>query len=683
MCGILGALAVDRTDAVDTMVLRRMLGALRHRGPDEFGTYLFGEDTIRVGLGCARLSIIDLPGGQQPIANEDGSLWIVFNGEIYNHPELRRDLEQRGHRFRTRSDTEVIVHLFEEHGPNCVRHLNGQFAFAIWSERTKQLFLARDRCGVRPLFYTRLNGILVFASEIKAICCFPGFRPEMDPLSLAQVFTYWSPLSPGSAFSGIHSLPPGCTLTADSAGNDRLSSYWRLEFPARGKERFRNEGEALEVLRETLSDAVQLRLRSDVPVGAYVSGGLDSTVAAALIHGLDRNSLETFSISFTDPGFDEAEHQQRVARFLGTKHHQITTSPSDIGGVFPAVMWHAETPVLRTAPAPLFLLSARVRERGFKVVLTGEGADEFLGGYDIFKEMSIRRFWAREPQSKARPALLERLYPDVRRLRAAGAEYRARFFSQGLGDVASPTYSHSLRWRHTGRLRTLLSPAVHRAVESDMEAAADEDSFFSGCVQTGLPDGFAEWSSLAQAQYLESTIFLSEYLLSSQGDRMSMAHSVEGRYPFLDHRLIEFTCDLAPALKLHGLREKRILKKMATGLIPPEIVNRIKRPYRAPIRDCFFPGGQALEWVDEVVGRRAIENAGLFDPDAVAGLIAKAARTRILGEMDSMALVGVLSAQMLHRLFVDRFAPPDPVDGRDNVLTIIRGIAPRQTEGCP
>ena len=449
MCGIIGIFNRTSGSEPSESQLRRMLAMISHRGPDEFGIYLDGP----VGLGNARLSIIDLSGGQQPIANEDGTLWVVFNGEIFNYVELRADLEALGHRFSTRSDTEVLVHLFEEYGPQCLSRLNGQFAFAIWNTRDESIFLARDRLGVRPLFYTTCDGDLIFGSEIKAILADSRVCGEIDPMTLDQIFTFWSPLSPRTIFKGIMELPPGHYLT--SRRNEfTVRSYWEINFPDTGKPvlvQSLSSEECLSEFYEILVNAAQIRLRSDVPVGAYLSGGLDSSLIASIIRNHSSNRLHTFSIAFNDTNFDESIYQRQVANFLGTDHQVVEATHADIGRVFPEVVWHTETPLMRTSPAPMFMLSKLVRESGYKVVLTGEGADEFLAGYDIFKEAKVRRFWARQPQSKMRPRLFQRLYPEISGLGLNNPAMLAAFFQGALKDLHLPYYSHTIRWRNNRR----------------------------------------------------------------------------------------------------------------------------------------------------------------------------------------------------------------------------------------
>ena len=325
-------------------------------------------------------------------------------------------------------------------------------------------------------------------------------------------------------------------------------------------------------------DAARIRLRADVPVGAYLSGGLDSSVTAAIIRKYASNKLDTFSIAFEDLEFDESPFQQQMADMLDTNHQVVYCTSADVGRVFPDVVWHTETPILRTSPAPMFMLSKLVQDHNYKVVLTGEGADEILAGYNIFKETKVRRFWARNPDSQVRPLLLRRLYPYISGLSDSQGAYLTAFFGKGLSDTDSPYYSHAIRWSNTARIRRFLlrnQPGPQKGHDWDQASVP-------------LPPYFETWSPLAQAQYLEMSVFLSQYLLSSQGDRMLMAHSVEGRFPFLDHRVVEFCNSLPPRMKLRGLTEKWLLKQFGRQLVPTDIWQRPKQPYRAPIHRSFF-----------------------------------------------------------------------------------------------
>lgn len=649
MCGIVGVCDLGGAPPADEATLRRMLGTIHHRGPDEFGIYL----DQHVGLGNARLSIIDLNTGQQPIANEDESLWIVFNGEVFNHPELRRQLEARGHRFSTTSDTEVVLHAYEEFGPGCLSRFNGQFAIAIWDTRRRTLFLARDRLGVRPLYYTQAGGALVFGSEIKAVLAAPGVTADPDPLALDQIFTFWSTLSPRTFFRGILELPPGHFMLVED-GRTTVERYWEMTFPDDGDVPRRPTRDYAEELRDLLVDAARIRLRADVPVGAYLSGGLDSSTVTAIVRSQTTNPLETFSIAFTDGDYDESGFQLTMAEALGTEHHVVRATYRDIGAVFPEVVWHAETPLMRTAPAPMFLLSGLVRENRFKVVLSGEGADELFAGYDLFREAKIRRFWAEQPDSTCRPALFDRVYPWKP---GSSSDFVKAFFGLGLTEVDARDYSHALRWRTTARAKRFFSEDVRRA-------AADGDH-----LAPAYPKGFDAWGHLQQAQYLETTILLSQYLLSSQGDRMAMAHSVEGRFPFLDHRVVEFADRLPAAVKLNGLTEKFLLKQVSREWLPAAISDRPKQPYRAPIHRAFFndsPPG----YVEELLSRPAIEQTGYFNPNAVDQLVAKLGRGMPLGETDDMALAGIISTQLVHRQFVSGPRTSPPLGEGDDVKVV-------------
>lgn len=656
MCGIAGMFDRSGREAAQEAALRQMLALLRHRGPDEFGILLDGE----TGLGNARLSIIDLSGGSQPIANEDHSLWIVFNGEIFNYLELRSELEARGHCFRTSSDTEVILHLYEEYGPDCLSRMNGQFAIAIWDTNRRRLFLARDRLGIRPLFYTLAANKLLFASEIKAILADRRVRAELQPVVIEQIFRFWTPLGPETPFRGIFQLPPGHFLLVDR-DSLQVKKYWENRFPTEGD--FQSNGSAsppieplAEELRSLLIDACRIRLRADVPVGAYLSGGLDSSTIASIVRRHTSNRLVTFSIAFTDKDFDESQFQQQMAVHLGTDHHVIRATHEDIGAAFPQVIWHTEAPIMRTAPAPMFLLSKLVRDYGFKVVLTGEGADEFLAGYDIFKEDKIRRFWAQQPQSQSRPLLLTKLYPDIVGLARTNFDFLAAFFRQGLTDLDSPWYSHAVRWHNNGRTLRFFDESVLQANDS---------SYFRRATDA-LPPDFKMWTPLARAQYLESTLFLSQYLLSSQGDRMGMAHSIEGRFPFLDYRVVEFCNQLPARLKLRCLNEKYLLKKAAEPLVPEFIRQRPKRPYRAPVHRSLFNSSTA-DYIGELLSPVSLQASGLFKPRAVEQLVKKIKAGATIGETDEMALAGIVSTQLLHHLFVKKFLRPAPLSQEQRV----------------
>jgi asparagine synthase (glutamine-hydrolysing) len=390
-----------------------------------------------------------------------------------------------------------------------------------------------------------------------------------------------------------------------------------------------------------------------VPVGAYLSGGLDSTVNAALVQQCTSAALRTFSITFDSPEFDETAYQRQVVDALGTEHQAIRCTRQDIGQIFPEVIWHTEQPILRTAPAPLFLLSELVHDGGYKVVLTGEGADEMFGGYDIFKEAKVRRFWAAEPESAFRALLLGRLYPYLPNMRAQSLAYHKAFFHVRSEDLDNPMFSHLPRWEMTSRLKTFCT--------AELQAAMREHDVYADCLAM-LPAEFAAWPPFCQSQFLETTTLLPGYILSSQGDRMAMAHGVEGRYPFLDHRVAEFAARVPPRLKMKGLCEKYILKRATRHIVPEAVARRTKQPYRAPDAESFFgPGGSASsvpEYVETLLSPRRIEEDGLFQPEAVERLVEKARRGNAIGFKDNMAMVGILSTQLVVEQFVRNFTPP-------------------------
>ncbi|HST07002.1 MAG TPA: asparagine synthase (glutamine-hydrolyzing), partial [Gemmatimonadaceae bacterium] len=536
----------------------------------------------------------------------------------------------------TRSDTEVLLHLYEDEGPDCLHRLNGQWAFALWDKTARRLLLARDRLGILPLFYTITESGLLFASEIKALLCHPSVPRRIDLGGLDQIFTYWCNVGSRTAFQGIRELPPGCWLTVQD-GEITVRRYWSPDFSTadgHSREEYREQ------LLQLLTDAVRLRLRSDVPVGVYLSGGLDSTITAALVkHRCSDESLRTFSIGFSDPDYDETSYQLEASRFLGTDHCGMACTTADIGRVFPEVVWHAEKPVLRTGPAALLLLSKFARERGCKVVMSGEGADEMFGGYDIFKETKVRRFCAAQPASTLRPKLLGRLYPYIPQIQAQPGVYLGRYFQAEPNELGDPFFSHGPRWRLTAGIKTFLTRDAHSGTTTNGYSDVASD----------LPPGFSRWDWLARAQYLETTILLPGYILSSQGDRVAMAHGVEGRFPFLDHRVVEFAAALPPRFKLSALREKYLLNWSTRGVIPPSISQRPKQPYRAPETDSFF--ATRLDYAEELLRPERLREDGIFQPAAVELLVKKVKSGRAVSTRDNMAVTGIVSTQ----LWIDQF----------------------------
>lgn len=635
MCGIAGSLHLGGASARQEL-LGQMIGTIRYRGPDDVGIYSNGP----VGLAHARLSIIDLAGGHQPMSIAKDTLWITFNGEIFNYVELREDLIKKGHRFTSNSDTEVLLHLYQEEGEGCVERLNGQWAFAIWDSSTRKLFLSRDRFGVRPLYYTQSGDTFLFASEIKALLAWPAVERTIDLAALDQIFTFWVTVPPRTAFKGIKQLPPGHSMIIQD-GRIAIYPYWTLDLAPRGSVNGRSEEALAEELLTLLQDATEIRLRSDVPVGAYLSGGIDSAIITALVGNRVGDRLRTFSVGFEDNEFDESAYQREASSFFGTSHSDIRCRHMDIAHVFPDVIWHTEQPVVRTAPAPMYMLSKLVHESGFKVVLTGEGADELLGGYDVFKETKIREFWSRRPGSSWRPLLLKRLYPYMNNMQRQSIDYLKHFFHVTEQDVKSPFFSHLPRWAMTAKSKLFFSEATQAELGSydSMNALLGE-----------LPERYAFWPPFSRAEFLEAQYLLPGYILSSQGDRMAMAHAVEGRYPFLDHRVVEFASKLPLNLKMKGLDQKFLLKQAVKGRIPETIRTRHKQPYRAPDGRSFF--GHKSGYVDDTLSPARIKNDGIFDPKATGILVKKFQSGRETGMKDNMALIGILSTTLLIDQFV-------------------------------
>ena len=637
MCGIAGILNPG-SNAEE--LVTRMISTLQHRGPDEAGVYVDSG----VALGHCRLSIVGLDNGGQPIENEDGTLWIVYNGEVFNYPELKEELLEKGHLFRTGTDTEVLLHLYEEHGRECLNLVNGQFAFAIWDTVKKELFLARDRVGVRPLYYYQSGNRFLFASEIKAIFADPSVPREIDPVSLHQIFTFWTTLTPRTSFKEIHELPAGHYQVVKDGVITEQQPFWEIPY-YRPEQRYAGScADAAEELRALLIDAVRVRLRADVQVGAYLSGGLDSSIITSLISRHFNNRLRTFSLRFQEAEFDESSYQRELVKSLGTDHSELLIGNCDIREQFPLVIRQCEKPLLRTAPVPMFLLSKMVRAHRFKVVLTGEGADEVFGGYDIFKEGKIREFWHKFPDSLRRPLLLQRLHPYIFKDPARSRMILQQFYAVGAKDLLDPFFSHRIRWKNTGKNQLFFSDQLLSRVADGYSAERE--------LLERLPRGFQARDSLSKAQFLEMDIFLTNYLLSSQGDRVAMGNSLELRLPFLDHRVMDFAARLPSSWKIRGLNEKYLLKRAFGKILPDSIVSRPKQPYRAPIREVFFSGGGGYQ--EELLSEESLRKTGYFNPAKTRKLVDK---YRLSGqftasETENMALVGIISTELLHYHFI-------------------------------
>jgi asparagine synthase (glutamine-hydrolysing) len=581
VCGIVGCFDFQGRH-VEPEVLARMTATLIHRGPDASG--FFAEDGI--ALGFRRLSIIDLTTGDQPLRSEDGNLVLVCNGEIFNYRQLVLELEAKGHRFRSRSDVEVLLHLYEEHGWDLLHRLNGQFSFALYDRSRRQLLLARDPLGINPLFYTVKDGFLLFSSEIKALLAHPKVSREVDLAGLDQVLSFPGLVPPRTMFRGVHCLEAGHFLSADISGT-RIQEYWDLIYPEIGEPmEAREEAFYVEQLREHLAEAVRVRLLADTPVGFYLSGGLDSSLIGALIHQASPEPRHSFSVTFPEDSISEARFQRLMAQRLGSRHHEIEFSWTQIRDRLQDLVYHSECPVKETYNVCALALSETARQAGVPVILAGQGADELFGGYPgyRFDQQRLRPAQSDDLDSLLEDEIRERLWgiPDL--------FYEIEFLP--LRDVKKVLYAPDL--------------------------AADLARFESTNFPLVKGDRLCRRHPIHQRSYLDVKLRLSEHLLSEHGDRMTLARSVEGRYPFLDPGVVDLVRKIPPELKVRKSVEKYILKQAAMGLLPPEVVTREKFGFRAPGTPYLLQ--QDSEWIEDMLSYERIKAQGYFNPDTVEKL---------------------------------------------------------------
>jgi asparagine synthase (glutamine-hydrolysing) len=634
---------------VPVELLGRMAAAIRHRGPDAYGFYI-GQ---RVGLAHVHLGMADAPGAAQPMANEAGHVIITYNGELFNHPELRRELEDKGHVFKTRSETEVLLHGYEEWGVNLLKRLNGQFAFAIYDRNAESVLIARDRFGVRPLFYSQTRDTFCFGSEIKAILATGEVEAALDRRGLDEIFTFTAARAPRTPFAGIASLEPG-TYGVLKEGALWLHRYYELDYPESEREPL----DAIEQLDEIMLRSVGMRMRADAPIGAYVSGGLDSAITASLAATVSPKTIRSFSVTAEASHAEERTAQRKLTEAIGSEHMAAVVTADMVTRTLPEVVWHAETPLLRTGPARMYCLAKLTRQSGINFVLGGEGGDQVFLGQELFREASVRRFCLRQPTSTSRQRLFERIYPDLMRREPAAGFWRRSFLD--AGSPADPLFSHLPRFLLASRVREYYAPEFR----SDL----DEIDVL-GELRGSLPVRYYGWSLLNQAAYLEMTTFFSPYLLSSEGDRMSMAHGVASRLPFLDHHLFEFAAALPVGSRLQGLRDKAILRRWSSRILPPGTKPRRRPPFQ--LDDMRLFGASAPDWVREHISHDAIRRVGVFSTSQVDALVNGYTSRRDSSFVDGQALVAILSTQLWHHQFIDSQSLPAPlaVGGASVVLT--------------
>jgi asparagine synthase (glutamine-hydrolysing) len=601
MCGIAGVVEFGDDARVDAAVVRRMCQAIVHRGPDDEGVYVEGA----VGLGMRRLSIIDVKAGHQPITNEDQSIWLVYNGEIYNHLALREELVRKGHVFRTHCDTETIVHAYEEYGRDCVLRLRGMFAFALWDAPRRRLFAARDRLGIKPFYYRHAESSFLFGSEIKAILAYPGERAEFNPSILPEYLAFGYLSGSDTFFSGINKLMPGHTLQLDDTGALTLEPYWDLAPSA--DEPPRPESYYVQGYRDRIEQAVSSHLMSDVPLGVFLSGGLDSSAVAALATRIRRTPVETFSVGYAEQVYSELSYARQVAAHLNSIHHEVQVSCQDFFDALPKLIWHEDEPITWPSSVSLYFVAQLAREHA-TVVLTGEGADETLAGYTRYaftlKNAAFDRAYRGLTPRRLRNAI-RRFISDSSALSASWRRKLEHTFLAREGECWSSFYFDNFF-------------SAFSASEQSQLLADDRAGGLSKATYGHVLDYWDHSAGplLQRLLYTDIKTYLVELLMKQ--DNMSMAASIESRVPFLDHELVEFAMGIPAGLQLNGLSGKRVLKKAMEDLLPHSIIYRPKLGFPTPW--SHWIGGPQLDAVETLLTEPRSCNRGIFRPGAVQRL---------------------------------------------------------------
>lgn len=630
MCGIAGAAWTAEGEPVSGETLARMVNVLSHRGPDGDGVYVppfvRSNASPGVALGHRRLSIIDLAGGKQPLANEDETVWITFNGEIFNYKELRRDLESRGHIFRTQSDTETIVHLYEEHGTDCLRHLRGQFAFALWDDRQKQLFLARDRLGQKPLFYREEPGRLLFASELKSLLQMPNAPRDLNRKAVDSYLTYQYVPHPECILQGYHKLPPG-HYAVYANGKLEVQRYWSPPYSSevdgwyshKDTQRWSPEQWQSE-LQAALTEAVELRLRSDVPLGAFLSGGLDSTIITGLMQRLTTTPVHSFSIGFPVKQFDESSFAEEAATFLGTQHHKFVVEPKALD-ILPKLIWHYDEPFADSSAIPMMWLAEMTRKE-VTVALSGDGGDELFAGYDRYRAVRLAAKFDRLPRpvrAVAKSSVWQKLPASVEQ-----KSFRRRL-KRFLAALREPPEKRYLTWISIfdEKRRAELYTPEFRETLGDHAAGDFILQAYGHCPDRG-PGSMRRGASVSDRDFVTRTTCADvlTYLpcdILTKVDIATMAYSLECRSPFLDHRVAELAARMPLELKLRGRQGKQILLDTFGDLIPPSIQKRRKMGFGVPLDHWFRDELKPLLY-DTLLSKQALSR-GFFRPEAIRQLL--------------------------------------------------------------
>ena len=631
MCGIAGIVAADRLQVGEIAGLPRMRDILSHRGPDAAGEWHDGH----AALGHRRLSIVDLNTGAQPLSNEDGTIWVVYNGEIYNHAELRPELEAAGHRYRTRCDTEAIVHAYEEWGDACVHRFRGMFAFAIWDSARRRLLLARDRLGVKPLYWAVSRNRLLFGSEIKAILASGLVEARANESAIPEVLGTRTLAGEETLFVGVQKLLPGHTLVYED-GRVRIRQYW--DIPVRETSPQTSTADAgrwVRRFRELLEESVRLRLMADVPLGMFLSGGLDSSAIAAIMARLIDRPVQTFSVAFGERAFSELQWSREVAQAIGADAHEVVIGPEDFFGALPRLVWHEDEPIAHPSSVPLYFVSALARQHA-KVVLTGEGSDELLAGYGRYPR-SLLNWRAGGIYSQLLPEVARTWVADrvVPRVPGRLGHYARRSFL-GVDHSPSATFFDNFAAIGLRDQQKLLAPALREGATLDRVYAGTRQHF----------DRFPDAPLLSRVLYADLKTYLVELLMKQ--DQMSMAASIESRVPFLDHRLVEFVCDLPQDLKLHGWTTKRVLREASRDLLPASILDRRKMGFPVPF--SLWTRGAWHETVRDVLLDSRTLQRGLVDAPAVRAML----DAHLHGARESGSIVwSLLNLELWYRTYID------------------------------
>ncbi|HEX8891048.1 MAG TPA: asparagine synthase (glutamine-hydrolyzing) [Pyrinomonadaceae bacterium] len=652
MCGINGIALSSRSGArVTERVLERMRDIITHRGPDDAGLYLNGN----VGLGHRRLSIVDVAAGHQPMTNEDGTLHITYNGEIYNHADFREELEARGHRYQTHCDTETIIHLYEEHGARCVERLRGMFAFAIWDERRRELFIARDRLGVKPLYYAHTpDGSLYFASEIKAILAADAVKPELNYTALPDYLANHATSDDQTLFRGIKRLLPGHTLLWRD-GQMKIEKYWDVHFAHEENEHQGSDEDYIAEWAELFRESVRLRLMADVPLGMFLSGGIDSSAIAATMSKMVDEPIKTFSVAFAEREANELEYARLVAEKFKTDHHEIIVSPEDFFDALPTLLWHEDEPIAHPSSIALNFVS-RLAARHVKVVLTGEGSDELLAGYGRYRKTVYNLALGaryRKLTSQGLRRMVERSILSLP-LKSKVRQKLTRTFLCVEPDIASIYFDNFAVFPRIMQQELLTTEAKERAGSMDPYRAVGEY----------LAETDAD-TLLNQLLYVDTKTYLHELLMKQ--DQMSMAASIESRVPFLDHKLVEYTARLPERMKLRGLTTKYILRQSMKDLLPAEILKRSKMGFPVPVGAWFR--GQYRSVIDEYVLSERAVSRNLFDEKFVRSLVE---RHQTGGENHAERLWALVNFEMWLRRFMDGEEPNETPVVLEEAATVVR-----------